>query len=173
MNWVSSAWDTIWESLGWFQLCTFIDPWEEGIVVRRGKFSRVVKGGIAWHLPLEIDEITTMNVRPDAMELDEQVLTTADGVKVVIRGVLIWSIFDVKKCMLDVEDAADTLGDIAVGFVQELVEETEWEQIRTKDFRRELKRRIQSQARKWGITVSTVKLKDLAETRVYRIFGGI
>ena len=173
MNWVASAWDTIWEVLGWFQFVTFINEWEEGIVLQAGKFRRVLKPGWRLHCPFGVDEIYKMNIKPDAMALDEQVLETSDNVKIVIRAVLMWSIFDIKKCMLDVEDAADTLGDIAVGFVQELVEETEWAQIRTKEFREELKRRIQKQSRKWGIKVSTVKIKDLAETRVYRIFGGM
>ena len=60
-----------------------------------------------------------------------------------------------------------------MGFVEEWGEEKEWAQIRTKECREELKRRIQKQSRKWGIKVSTVKIKDLAETRVYRIFGGM
>lgn len=169
MNFIRDAWEIIWDVLGWFQICTFIDEWEEGVLLRRGKFSRVVKPGIAWHLPLEIDSITTMNVKPDSMELDEQVLTTYDGVKIVISVNLLWSIFDIKKCIVDVEDAADTLSDTALGYVQELVEETEWDEIQTKAFRKELKLRIQKQARKFGITATTVKIANLAETRVYRL----
>ncbi len=171
MNWVASAWETLWEVLGWFQFVTFIDEWEEGVVLQAGKFRRVLKPGWRLHCPFGVDEIHVMNVKPDAMKLDEQVLTTYDDVEIVIKAVLKWSIFDIKKCMLDVENAEDTLGDIAVGFVQELVEETEWDRIRTKKFRKKLKKRIRGQARKWGIEVSTVKLKDLAKTRVYLIFG--
>ena len=173
MNWVASAWDTIWEVLGWFKFVTFIDEWEEGVVLQAGKFRRVLKPGWRLHCPLKIDEIYTMNVRLDAMELDEQVLTTADDVEIVIRVVLMWSIFDIKKCILDVEDAEDTLKDIAVGFVQELVEETEWVYIKTKEFRKKLKKLINRQSRKWGMTVPKTKIKDLAKTRVYRIFGGL
>ena len=173
MNWVASAWDTLWEVLGWFQFITFVDEWEEGVVLQAGKFRRVLKPGWRLHLPFGIDEIYVMNVRLDAMELDEQVLTTLDGVKIVVRVVLMWSIFDIKKCTLDVDNAEETLQDIAVGFVQEIVEEYEWKDVQTKSFRTELKKRIQHQARKWGMAVPTVKLKDLAETRVYRIFGGI
>ena len=171
MNFIRDTWEIIWDVLGWFQICTFIDEWDEGVLLRRGKFKRVVKAGVAWHLPLEIDEITTTNVRTSSMELDEQVLTTADEYKIVISVNMLWSIFDVKKSMLDVEDAAETLSDIALGFIQELVEETEWDEIRTKAFRTELKRRIQKQARKFGITVSTVKIANLTETRVYRLIN--
>jgi membrane protease subunit HflK len=169
MDFVRSSWDIIWEFLGWFQICTFIDEWEEGVLLRRGKFSRVVKPGIAWHFPLEIDEITVLNVKQSSMELDEQVLTTADDVTIAISVNLLWSIFDIKKCLVDVEDASETLSDIALGFVHDLVEETEWDEIRTKAFRSELKRLIQKQARKFGITASTVKIANFAETRVYRL----
>lgn len=164
-----SFWNIIWEVIGWFQICTFIDPWEEGIIVRRGKFSRVVKPGIAWHLPFEIDSIHTINVKIAAMEMDEQVLTTKDGKKIILSAVLMWSIFDVKKVFLDVEDASDTLADIVVGFIHELVERSTWAYINTPEFRAELKKLIQRTARKFGIRVITVKLHDLALTRVYRL----
>ncbi len=171
MDFMRSFWDIIWEVLSWFQICTFIDPWEEGIVVRRGKFSRVIKPGIAWHLPFEIDEINVINIKPAVMELDEQVLTTRDGKKIILSAVLMWSIFDVKKVFLDVEDASDTLADIGVGFIHDLVEESDWDRIRTPRFRDDLKKVIQRTARKFGIKVSTVKFKDLAETRVFRLIN--
>ena len=172
MNFVKDAWDVIWDVLGWFQIITFLDEWEEGIVLQTGKFRRTLKPGWWLHLPFGIDEVHTMNVKPDALELAEQSLTTLDLKKIVCRAVMMWSIFDIKKCIIDVEDAADTLGDIALGFIQEMVEETEWDDIRTKSFRKELKLRIQQQARKFGITVSTVKFQDLAEARSIRLFGG-
>jgi len=169
MNFVRDAWEIIWDILGWFQIITFLDEWEEGIVLQAGKYRRTVGPGWWLHLPLGIDEIHVMNVKPDAMELDEQVLTTYDDDEIVIKVVLMWSIFDIKKCTLDVEDAADTLQQIAVGYVHDIVEETEWAEIRTKAFRSALKQSIQKQARKFGITVSQVKLQDLAKTKVFRL----
>lgn len=171
MDFMRSAWDIIWEVLGWFQFCTFIDEWEEGVLLRRGRFVRVVKPGIAWHLPLEIDDITCLNVKTASMELAEQVLTTKDKQSIVISVNMLWSIFDIKKCVVDVEDAADTLSDIVLGYVHDLVEETTWHQIKTESFRKELKRLIQKQARKFGIAVSTVKIANLAKTRVYRLIS--
>lgn len=173
MNFIKDFWDIIWEVLGWFQICTFIDPWEEGIVVRRGKFSRTVKPGIAWHLPFTLDEVTCMNIRPTAMELEEQSVTTDDEVEIVCKAVLMWGIFDIKKAFLDVEDVAETLGDIAVGVIQEMCEEQDWSYIRTSEFRKDMKKAIQKQARKWGISVSTVKFQDLTRAKAYRVFGGL
>jgi regulator of protease activity HflC (stomatin/prohibitin superfamily) len=84
-----------------------------------------------------------------------------------------WEIFDIKKCTLDVDDASETLQQIAVGFVHDKVETTNFNDIRTKEFRNSLKRSIQAQARKWGITVSQVRIQDFAETHVYRLIGGL
>jgi regulator of protease activity HflC (stomatin/prohibitin superfamily) len=169
MDFIRSTWDIIWEALGWFQICTFIDEWEEGVLLRRGKFSRTVGPGIAWHLPFEIDEITCQNVKPTSMDLDEQVLTTADNVKVVISVVLMWNIYDIRKCLIDVEDAEETLEQIAYGYVHDAVEVSDWDAIREPEFRKELKQNIQKQARKFGITVSTVKITNFAETKVFRL----
>lgn len=178
-SWFRDIWEVIWEVLGYFQVCTFIDVFDEGVLLRRGHFCRIVGGdvkhiwGVAWHLPLEIDEITVMNVKPTAMELAEQSVTTADGIEIVLRGVLLWSIFDIRKAMIDVEDVAGSLGNIAVGLIQECVEVTTLADIRTRAFRNLVKRHIQKQARKWGISVSTVRFQDLTVAPSYRIFGGL
>jgi regulator of protease activity HflC (stomatin/prohibitin superfamily) len=171
MNFVRDAWDVIWEILGWFQVITVLDEWEEGVVLQMGKYRRTVKAGWWLHCPLEIDEFHTMNVRPDAMELDEQTLTTADDYQIVLKVVMMWSVFDIKKAMLDVDNAAETLEQLAVGYVHDLVEVTEWDEIRTKAFRSSLKSHIQKQARKFGITVSQVKLSDCSETKVFRLIN--
>ncbi len=172
-DFMTGAWGIIKEIIGYAQICTFIDEWEEGVLLRRGKFSRVVKPGIAWHLPLGIDDITVLNVKPTALELQEQSLTTWDNKIVVIRGVIMWAVFDIRKALIDVEDCEATLGDIAVGVIQELVECAKLDHIKTRAFRRELKIAMQKQARKWGISVTKVKFQDLVLAPSLRIFGGL
>ena len=112
-----------------------------------------------------------MNIMPAALELEEQALTIGDDKQVTLRAVLMWSVFDTKKCLVDVEEAEDTLGDIAVGIIQEKVEMTDWKDIQTPEFRKEVLNAIQKQARKWGIAVSTVKFQDLTLASVYKLFG--
>lgn len=163
--------DALWSTIGWFQCATVVEQFEQGVLLRFGKFKRSLAPGLNWHLPFGIDEIYTVNVKPTALELAEQSLTTWDDKRIVCRAVLMWSVFDIHKVLLEVEDAESTLGDIALGYVQEMVEDTQWEDIRTKDFRTRLKKRIQTQARKWGITVSSVKFQDLAEARSLRLFN--
>ena len=125
MNFVRDFWDIVLDVVGFFQIATVIDSYEQGVLLRFGNFKRTLKPGLRWHLPFGIDEITTMNVKPGVMELDEQVCTTADDYKIACSGVLQWSVFDIRRACLDVEDVEDALSDIALGFIQEMVEATE------------------------------------------------
>lgn len=163
--------DALWSLIEYFRFATVIDHWDQGVLLRFGKFKRTLDPGIRFHLPFSIDDIYTANIKPTALELAEQSLITYDDTRIVLRAVLMWSIFDIKKTLLEVEDYENTLADIAVGFIQEMVEESPWEDIRTPEFRRVLKKRIQKQARSWGITVSSVKFQDLCEARSLRLFN--
>lgn len=165
--------DFVFSIIDLFKFWEIVAAYEEGIVLRFGKFHRTVAPGFRWMIPFGIEQVLTNNVVPASMSLSEQSLVTADGKRVVITAVLMWKIFDIRRCMLDVEDAEDTLADIAVGYVQEAVEETSWADIRTKAFRTDVKRRIQKNAREWGITVYSVKFKDLTDARTIRLLGGV
>ncbi len=169
----TGLWEVIKEIWGWFEWLTFIDEWEEAVVLQTGRFRRVLKPGWWLIVPFAIDEVFTMNVKPSAMELDEQALTTSDDKDIVVKGVLMWSIFDIRKAICDVEDVEETLGDIALGIVQDMVETREWAYIKTAECRREIKKAIQVQARKWGITVSTFKFQSIVRARTFKVFGNI
>jgi len=170
-NFVSGFWEILKEVWGWCEVLTVLDPWEEGVQVRMGKFKRCVKGGWWLHRPFNIDEFHVMNVRPTAMELPDMALTTGNDKDIVVKGVLMWSIFDIKKATLDVEDVRETLEQIAIGIVQDVIETQDWAYIRTPECRRDIKKSIQQQARKWGVTVSTFKFQSIVQADAYKIFG--
>lgn len=166
----TGLWSIIKDIAGFFKFITFVDPWDEGILVRRGKYKRVVKSGVVWHQPFGFDDLHLTNVRPSAMELNEQTVETADGVSVTVCGVFLWSIFDVKKSMLDVEDAAETLSELSIGIIQEQIEQQDWEYINTPEFRKDITKAIQKAARKWGIAVSKFKFHDCTRVVALRVF---
>ena len=170
-NFVSGFWEIIKEIWGWLEFITFLDEWEEGCQLRCGKFRRTVGAGAWFHLPFTLDEFHTLNVKPTALELEAQALTSKDRKRITLRGVLMWSVFDIRKAICDVEDVQESLGDIAVGIIQAEAERTTWAQIRTPEFRKSCLKQIQKQARKWGVSVSTVKFQDITEAEVFNVFG--
>ena len=173
MDIFTGAWNIIKEIISWVQIVTVIDPWEEGVQVRLGKVKRTLKPGWWFIRAFDIDDVFTLNVKPSSMELDEQALTTGDQQDIVVKGVLMWSIFDIRKAICDVEDVADTLGDIALGIVQDEVETQDWDYLRTEECRNDIKKRIQQQARKWGVTVSSFKWQSIVRARTFKVFGEV
>ncbi len=162
--------DLIIEFVGLFQIYTFIDEYEEGVVLRCGKFHRVVGPGFQWVLPFNFEEILVENVVPTTTELGVQSLHTSDNYHINIQGVLLWKITDIRKILLDVEDADDALSDAATGYISEMVAEHTWEEIRCSTFPKRLKSNIQEQAREWGIRVMKVYISDCSKSRAIRLW---
>ncbi len=162
--------DVIVEFVGLFQIYTFIDQYEEGVVLRFGKFNRIAEPGWLWILPLNFETVLVDNVVPTTTELGVQSLHTSDGHHINIQGVLFWKITDIRKVLLDVEDADDALTDAATGYISEMVADHTWDEIRSSQFVKQLKSKIQEQAREWGIKVMKVYISDCSKTRAIRMW---
>ena len=173
MDIFTGLWMIIKEILGSIQVITVMDEWDEGVQLRMGKFRRTVKRGWWLHRPFGIDEFFHLNVKSTALELDEQALTTGDEQDIVVKGVLMWAIFDIRKAICDVENVEETLGDLALGIVQDMVETQDWDYIRTEECRKDIKKKIQQQARKWGVTVSSFKWQSIVRARTFKVFGEV
>ena len=171
MDIFTGLWTVLKDIFRSFQIITVIYQWQEGVQLRMGKFKRVVTPGWWLHRPFGVDVFFTLNVKIAALELDEQALTTGDDVEIVVKGVLMWSIFDIRKAICDVEDVEETLGDIALGIIQDMVETQGWDYLRTEECRKDIKKMIQRQARKWGVSVSSFKWQSIVRARTYKVFG--
>jgi regulator of protease activity HflC (stomatin/prohibitin superfamily) len=162
--------DLITEFISLFQIYTFIDEYERGVVLRCGKYNRTVGPGWTWILPLNLEQVLVDNVVPTTTELGVQSLHTKDGYHINIQGVLLWKITDIRKILIDVEDADDALTDAATGIISDMVAENDWDEIRGAGFSRRLKSLIQEQAREWGIRVMKVYISDCSKTRAVRMW---
>ena len=162
--------DLIVDFVSLFQIYVFIDQYEEGVILRCGKYHRTVGPGLRWILPLNFEAVLTDNVVPTTAELGVQSLHTKDDHHINIQGVLLWKISDIRKVLIDVEDADDALTDAATGYLAEMVADHPWDEIRTSKFVKKLKSKIQEQARIWGIQVMKVYISDCSKTRAMRLW---
>lgn len=154
----------------WERLMPFfiVNHYDSAIVLRFGKFTGKEYGaGIHWKIPLadSVNEVrkttTTLNVRP-------QSLTTKCGRAIVISAVIKYSIQDATKFILDVENAADAIGDISQGKIKAIVASKTWEELQTlKDV--ELKNKIKDEAAYFGVKISFVTITDLAQIKTLRL----
>jgi len=161
--------DVLVEFIGLFQIWFYIDQYEEGVVLRCGKFNRVVKPGWRWIVPFGFEEVLVDNVVPTTTALGVQSLHTKDDKHINIECVLLWKITDIKKVLLEVEDADDVLVDISTGCIAEMVTSHDWDYIRSPDFVKELKKLIQKKT-DWGINIKNVYISDCSKSRAIRMW---
>lgn len=154
-----------------FRFWKIINPYEAGVVLRLGKYSRTVRPGFNFILPINIETVLTDNVVPTTTAVAEQVLTTADGVQVVISIILRWRIHDIRKILLEVEDADGVLVDCSCGELAKMVRLHPYAAISTDDWHDQTYKAMRKRAFAWGIELQEVQVVNCAKARTIRIAG--
>ncbi len=162
-------WQYLGQLIGLLKCATVVDQYEGGVLLRLGKYKRTVYPGIVWHLPLYIDEVLTDNIVPTTTNLDTQILTSEDGITVLIGAVLRWRIVDVKKVLLELEDPDDVLFDTAYGMIAQEAQTTDYIGLESDEFRTRVREGIRRRMGKYGIHVEEVFLTDIAITRSFHL----
>jgi len=155
--------------LQWFVPFVVVDEFERAIVLRFGKFHRVLEPGFHWIIPLEAEKVLADNVVPRTVNLGSQSLTTKDGKVVVVGGVVTASIRDIKKALLEVEGVDDALKDSCYGAIGSLVAAHPWDAVQQDTFSETLTKACRKQAWRYGIEIERVQLSDLSLARTLRL----
>ncbi len=147
-----------------------IEPYQRAIVIRLGKFHRELEPGFHWIIPFGVDRVLDQTVVPSVHCLSPQSLTTRDGKCCAVQAVLTWRISDIRKLLLDVDDANSALIDAAHGIIAVHVAGADWGQLTTPDFLAGVHRDIRKRAFRWGIEVLAVQFSDLQQCRSLRLW---
>ena len=164
--------DWIAAGVGHLQFMFVIDPYEEGVVIRLGKYNRTVEQG--WHFvaPFGIEEVIKDTVVRRTAYLSVQSLTSKDGKAVNLSPIVIYRIRNIKRWELEVDDAADAIRDITYGLNDELCTQTLWADVYTEEYAEKLTQLVKKDGTDWGASVVRVKFSDRAQSRSMRIWTG-
>lgn len=153
-----------------FQFLAIVDQYERGIVLRLGKFHRRIGPGIHWVIPGYIEEVLTHEIVLSVRNLGAQTLQTLDNKKIVIGSMVTYTVSDVKKVLLRVEEAETVLENLMYGAITELVLANKFEDIKDAGFFiASLLERVTYEAKKLGLKIKQIALTDLAEVRTLRL----
>ena len=162
--------DLVVEFIELFQFFAFIDEFEEGVILRQGRFHRVVGPGLRWIIPFSQEDIITVNVKPEPMYLDLQSLHTADGYICNIQIGIIWRVTDAKVFLIDNEDTEDIVGMLSSGVVSRSVQGCKWTAITDPGYPDTLKAPINRKVRKRGAEIDEVVVQDFAAGSASRLW---
>lgn len=143
-----------------------VDLWEEGIILRAGKFLKTIKPGIYLKIPF-IDTIWKYNVITQSIDIPPQSVTTVDGYNVVVKGIIRFTIWDIKLFLTTITEPKDVLTDTTGGMIRDIIEDTMWKEI--VDIDKILTLKVGKFVKKWGIKVDKVTLTDLQIANSIRI----
>lgn len=162
--------DVITEWWSYLMPAIIIPNYEEAVLLRNGKFVKVLGPGFHVKLPI-FDEVISQHVVVTTLSLPAQSLYTKDKQNIVVKGVIKYKIADVKIFLLEVFDAQDALADMTQSIIKNIIITTSIEECLDSELDNILTKKVRVEARKWGVEIQQVTLTDIAPIRSYRIIN--
>ena len=140
------------------------DQWEHAVVLRMGKFQGLKGPGVFFILPI-IDSVSAyVDQRVRVSSFKAQQTLTKDTVPVNVDAVVYWTVWDVEKAVLEVQDYQEAIEHIAQTGLRDTIGKHELStllQERDK-IAEDLQILLDQNTNPWGITCQTVGIKDIA-----------
>ena len=140
-----------------------VRDWERGILLRLGKFDRVLQPGVSWVIP-GVDIVTaSVDMRIRSTSFSAEKTLTSDTVPVNVDAVLFWVVTDSRRAILEVETYMQTIKWAAQTTLRDVIGKTELVRMITdrESLDRELQTIIDAKTSEWGITVQSVEIRDV------------
>jgi regulator of protease activity HflC (stomatin/prohibitin superfamily) len=137
--------------------------WERAVVLRLGKFVGLRGPGLFWVVPF-MDRVTAwVDQRTVTTSFAAEQTLTSDTVPVNVDAVLFWMVHDVKRAALEVQDYSQAVSWAAQTALRDIIGRTTLtELLRGREhIEAELQRLIDDRSNPWGVTVSSVEMRDV------------
>lgn len=140
---------------------TRVRPTHAGVVDRRGRYARTVLPGLRLLVPY-VERLRPIDLREQAVPLDEQPVITRDGAVILIRAVVRVQVTDPRAAAYDVEDYLAAVERLAIAAMREVVGEltvdetlTSWGRIGA------ALRASLDETGRWGLRVGQVEVTSI------------
>jgi regulator of protease activity HflC (stomatin/prohibitin superfamily) len=139
------------------------DQWEKAVVLRMGKFSGLKGPGFFLIVPI-IDQISNViDQRVRVTEFRAEQTLTKDTVPVNVDAVVYWTVWDVQKAALEVQDYIKAISFIAQTDLRDIIGKHELADLlqEREKIAEDLQKTLDSNTNPWGITCQTVGIRDI------------
>lgn len=140
-----------------------IQEWERAVLLRLGKFERILAPGIVWVVP-GIDAITScVDMRIRSTPFSAEKTLTKDTVPVNVDAVLFWVVTDAQRAVLEVQEFLKTVSWAAQTTLRDVIGRTELVRMISdrETLDKELQATIDAKTSEWGVTVQSVEIRDV------------
>ena len=139
------------------------DQWEKAVVLRMGKYQGLKGPGLFFIIPIvdKVDDYIDQRVRVTDFKAEQTL--TKDTVPVNVDAVVYWTVWDVEKAALEVQEYQRAISYIAQTGLRDIIGKHELaELLQERDkIAEDLQKILDNNTNPWGITCQTVGIKDI------------
>lgn len=139
-----------------------IREYERGVKFTFGRFSKIMNPGLNLVLPI-IQSHKKVDIRTKVVDVPNQEAITKDNVSIGINAVVYYKVFDASKAVLEVEDFAFAVSQLAQTTMRNTVGTVTLDELLTEreKISVSIQKIVDEASDPWGIKVENVELKDV------------
>lgn len=168
MEWLKELIDRFAEAFRWFYI---VQPWEQALRVRLGKWTVKHNGGLHFKIPY-IDYIFKQNCRLRISDIPNQSVTTLDHKTITLAGALRYRVADVEPLYNKIHMGEDTISTYVQCVLTEKIAWSDFDDCEPKVLIKHVNEKIVDQLTEWGLADIEFLLTDFAVVRTYRLITG-
>jgi regulator of protease activity HflC (stomatin/prohibitin superfamily) len=151
----------------WFVL----QPWEQALRVRAGRYVKKFEGGIHFRVPY-LDAIFKQNIRLRISDIPQQTITNASNETLTIAGALRYRVEDVTPLYTHLHMAENTLAQTVQSLVADYIATHKADKCDPHTVQVVINDEIRGRFQEYGLAECQFLLTDYARVRTYRFIMG-
>src|SRR5512136_468041 len=139
-----------------------INEYEQGVVLRLGRFAGVRTAGLKWIIPF-VDRMIIIDMRVTAEQVPPQDVITRDNVSVKVNAVIYFRVVEAGRAFLQVTDFLFATSQFAQTTLRSVLGQVELDDLLSQrdKINRQLQEIIDRHTEPWGVKVTAVEVKQV------------
>lgn len=163
MNQIKDFFEYIFKVINIFVI---IQPWEQGLIVRRGKHVRKVGKGMYFKIPY-LDSVYVQEIRLRIAQLCIQTLTTKDGQTLTLNSAVGYQILDIEKLYQTLYQPDGTIANIAMAAAAGYIFQNNLSDILPHTIEHEVLKKLNE--KNYGLKFEYFKITNFAAVKTFRL----
>jgi regulator of protease activity HflC (stomatin/prohibitin superfamily) len=140
------------------------NAWQKFVILRMGKLQSVRGAGLFTIIPVLDSVIAVIDVRIQTTAFNAEQALTKDTVPVNVDAIIFWHVHDAEKAALAITDYRQAIDRVAQTSLREMIGSSMLAALLSdrKEADEQLKVEIGEKTAPWGISVSSVEIRDVA-----------
>ena len=149
--------------VGWFVMgLRVVNEYEQGVVLRLGRFVGVKTAGLKWIIPF-VDRMIIIDMRVTAEQVPPQDVITRDNVSVKVNAVIYFRVLQADRAFLQVTDFLFATSQFAQTTLRSVLGQAELDDLLSQRDKINLRLQeiIDRHTEPWGVKVTAVEVKQV------------